>query len=176
MLVRAQKNESLYYPLYHKLARLHLTPYTYDKPQTPRVVFVMLLRKYLENGISFVILIQFEYDSIRVINNHRSNANDLVRKRLKHFYWVGENMPTWRYWRGYLIIDAYKQVSTFDGQQRTFLNRISPMNIPKTKNWLPTDYSTIHILSRYLFWPVTTGDGGIVSSRRFYLNDLHVFV
>ncbi len=140
LLVRAQKNESLYLSLSPQLARLHLTHYTYDKPQTPSG-FCMLLRKYLENGIIRKID-TVEYD--RIIKIVVQNANDFGEKKTYNIFieLMGKHANMAITDEDNLIIDAYKHVSPFDGQQRTFLKGFT-YEYPQDQKLIPTDYNAI---------------------------------
>jgi len=115
----SSKTESLYLSLSPQIARLHLTDFSYDKPQSP-TGFCMFLRKHLENGLIKNIE---ALNSDRIIQILIENSNDfgekiqfkaIVEIMGKHANFVITDQDG-------IIIDCYKHVSPFEGQQRTFL-------------------------------------------------------
>lgn len=113
------KTESLYLSLSPQIARIQLTDHIYDKPQSP-TGFCMLLRKYLENGqIKKIAALNGD----RIVRLDIENNNDFGEKIQygvvielmgKHANLVIIDDES-------TIIDCFKHVSPFEGQQRTFL-------------------------------------------------------
>ena len=147
-LIRSNtRNESLYLSLSPQIARLHLTDFSYDKPQTPSG-FCMLLRKYLEGGqITDISALNDD----RIIQIKIENNNDFGEKMT--YYGVIELMGKHANLiitdNNYIIIDCYKHVSPFEGQQRTFLRgfkyelpldgKISPFDFDRIKHFFETN-------------------------------------
>jgi len=113
------KTESLYLSLSPQIARIQLTDHIYDKPLSP-TGFCMLLRKYLENGqIKKIAALNGD----RIIRLDIENNNDfgekipygvIIELMGKHANLVIVDDES-------TIIDCFKHVSPFEGQQRTFL-------------------------------------------------------
>jgi len=101
------------------VARIHLSDHLYDKPQLPGG-FCMLLRKYLENG---------QIKKIEALNGDRiiqitiENSNDFGEKVTMNaiIELMGKHANLAIVDQDNIIIDCYKHVSPFEGQQRTFL-------------------------------------------------------
>lgn len=142
----SSKTESLYLSVSPQIARIHLTDFNYDKPQSP-TGFCMLLRKYLENG-QIKQIESLNYD--RIIQITIENSNDFGEKVIfkaiveimgKHANFIVTDDQ-------YIIIDCYKHVSPFEGQQRTFLKgfkyelpidgKLSPNDILEIKTFIET--------------------------------------
>lgn len=139
----SSKTESLYLSVSPQIARIHLTDFNYDKPQSP-TGFCMLLRKYLENGqIKQIEALNFD----RIVQITIENSNDFGEKVIykaiveimgKHANFIVTDEQN-------MIIDCYKHVSPFEGQQRTFLKgftyelpqdgKISPNSIQDIKSF-----------------------------------------
>lgn len=142
-LVRSNtRNESLYLSLSPQIARLHLTEFSYDKPQTPSG-FCMLLRKYLEGG-QIVNICTLNDD--RIIQITIENNNDFGEK-MTYFVVIelmGKHANLIVTDRNYLIIDCFKHVSPFEGQQRTFLKGFQ-YELPLDGKISPLDYENIKL-------------------------------
>jgi len=119
-VVRSSTNtESLYLSLSPQIARIHLSDHLYDKPQLPGG-FCMLLRKYLENG---------QIKKIEALNGDRivqitiENSNDFGEKITMNaiIELMGKHANLAIVDQDNIIIDCFKHVSPFEGQQRTFL-------------------------------------------------------
>lgn len=147
MVRSSTKNESLYLSLSPQIARLHLTNFSYDKPQTPSG-FCMLLRKYLENGQ--IKLIE-ALNEDRIIQISIENSNDFGEKviYLAIIELMGKHANLIITDSNKIIIDCYKHVSPFEGQQRTFLKgfkyelpedgKLSPLDNEKIREILIKD-------------------------------------
>lgn len=99
-------------------ARMHLSWKTYDKPASPSG-FCMLLRKYLEGGVIKKIQSINEDRIVQAVIENHNDFGVVVR-----YYMIVELMGKYANLTltepDYQIIDCYKHVSPFDGQQRTF--------------------------------------------------------
>lgn len=136
----SSKTESLYLSVSPQIARIHLTDFSYDKPQSP-TGFCMLLRKYLENGqIKQVEALNAD----RIIQITIENSNDFGEKVFfkaiveimgKHANFIVTDEQN-------VIIDCYKHVSPFEGQQRTFLKGFT-YELPEDGKLSPYDSQAI---------------------------------
>lgn len=140
MVRSSSKNESLYLSLSPQIARLHLTNFSYDKPQAPSG-FCMLLRKYLENG---------QIKQIEALNEDRiiqiiiENSNDFGEKVIYFavIELMGKHANLIITDSNKIIIDCYKHVSPFEGQQRTFLKGFK-YELPEDGKLSPFDFDRI---------------------------------
>jgi predicted ribosome quality control (RQC) complex YloA/Tae2 family protein len=112
------ESRQLYLSLSLQFARMHISWHVYDKPASPSG-FCMLLRKYLEGGI--LQEIRSLHDD-RIIQVTIENHNDFGV--IVNYYLIVELMGKYANLTltepDYVIIDCFKHVSPFDGQQRTF--------------------------------------------------------
>lgn len=116
--------------------RMHLSWKTYDKPALP-TGFCMLLRKHLEGGVVREIGVVNEDRIIRAIVENRNDFGEKVV-----FHLIAELMG--KYANLILtepdgtIIDCFKRVSPFDGQQRAFLKGLR-YELPRDGKLAPSD-------------------------------------
>ncbi|MFA5380465.1 MAG: NFACT family protein [Candidatus Izemoplasmatales bacterium] len=116
------ENFQLYLSLSLQNPRLHLSRKVYDKPASP-TGFCMFLRKYLEGGfISDIVTVNDD----RIIKIVIENNNDFGEKMT--YYVFAELMGKYANLiitdKDWQIIDCFKHVSPFEGQQRSFLRGI----------------------------------------------------
>jgi len=121
-------------------ARTHLSWNTYDKPASP-TGFCMLLRKYLEGGLLKTIE---SVNEDRIIRSVIENRNDFGEKVSYHLIveLMGKYANLLLTAPDGTIIDCYKHVSPFDGQQRAFLKGLS-YELPQDGKIDPTNLSAI---------------------------------
>ncbi|MBU1144826.1 MAG: NFACT family protein [Firmicutes bacterium] len=141
LLIRAGgQNYQLNISLSTSLARIHLTKFFVDRPDSP-TGFCMLLRKYLEGGfIKNISLI----NSDRIIQILIENQNEIGETLEYHL--IMEIMG--RYANlivtdaNSIIIDSYKHISPFEEKERTILKGVH-YPIPQDDKMDPLDIESI---------------------------------
>jgi len=121
-------------------ARLHISKKAYDKPATP-TGFCMLLRKHLENGVIKDIATINDDRIVKFVVENHNDFGEIVT-----YFVIAELMgkyanliitdPQW------LIVDCYKHVSPFEGQQRSFLRGLK-YELPVDGKIAPSDEITV---------------------------------
>lgn len=133
-------NYQLYISMSLQNARLHISKKAYDKPATP-TGFCMLLRKHLENGVIKDIATINDDRIVKFVVENHNDFGEIVT-----YFVIAELMgkyanliitdPQW------LIVDCYKHVSPFEGQQRSFLRGLK-YELPVDGKIAPSDEITV---------------------------------